>query len=628
MSNQGKVLAEVKKGQKLLDVVPDKTILIASIDGHLVDLATVLEKDAAVKFYNFDSEEGRGVLWHSTAHVMAQAVKKLFPAAKLAIGPAISEGFYYDFEMEKPFTPEDLNRIEEEMTNIIKADYPFLRIIKKKDEAVEFFNKQKEPYKVELLNEIQDEGISLYQDGDFIDLCRGPHIPDTGRIGAFKLLSVAGAYWRGVETNRMLSRIYGISFPAKEQLDEYLSRLEEAKKRDHRHLGAELDLFSIYEEAGAGLAFWHPKGMVLKRIIEDYWYKMHAAEGYLFVSSPHIARARLWHISGHYDYYRENMYPLDIEKEEYFLKPMNCPGHILIYKSKIHSYRDLPLKLAELGTVYRQERSGVLHGLLRVRGFTIDDAHIFCTPEQINDEIAMVIELAQKILKKFGFDRYQIELSVWDPQEKNKFLGSDVDWERAEASLVAALNKLGLPYKRMVGEAAFYGPKVDIKILDALGRPWQATTVQFDFNAPKRFNIRYMDKDGSHREVVIIHRAILGSVERFIGTLIEHYGGSFPFWLAPVQAIVLTITEKEVPYAEKIFNELISAGLRTELDIKNDKINYKIREAEVQKIPYMLIVGEREVVNDEVSVRRQKKGDLGRFKLNDFLSLFKSELDA
>ncbi|MEO0226144.1 MAG: threonine--tRNA ligase, partial [candidate division WOR-3 bacterium] len=434
------------------------------------------------------------------------------------------------------------------------------------------------------------------------------------------------AFWRGVETNRMLSRIYGISFPSREELDEYLKKLDEARKRDHRRLGVELELFNIYEAAGAGLVFWHPKGMRLKRIIEDYWYKMHEAEGYLFVNTPHIARGQLWHISGHYDYYFENMYTMNIEKEEFVLKPMNCPGHILIYQSRIRSYRDLPLRLAELGTVYRRERSGVLQGLLRVRGFTIDDAHIFCTPEQINDELVKVISLAQRILKKFGFEQYQVELSVWDPREKSKFLGSESEWLQAEEGLISALSKLSLPYKRMEGEAAFYGPKVDIKILDALGRPWQATTVQFDFNAPRRFNIRYMDRDGGHRQVVIIHRAILGSIERFIGTLIEHYGGAFPLWLAPVQVVILTITEKEIPYAEKIYNELNSAGLRVEINFKNEKINYKIREAEVQKIPYMIIIGEREVASGDLAIRRQKKGDLGRYKLSDFLNMIRTEI--
>ena len=628
MVEGSKSLIEVKKGQRLSLVVASGGALVAGLGGRLVDLSYVAEKDGLVRAYGFDSEEGREVFWHSTAHIMAQAVKNLFPGAKLAIGPSISEGFYYDFDVEKPFTPDDLKRIETEMIKIIQAGMRFERKVLSKKQAVDLFVRQGESYKVELLSEIEDEAVTVYENGDFVDLCRGPHITCTGKVGAFKLLAVAGAYWRGIESNRMLSRIYGISFPTKAELDDYMAKLEEAKKRDHRRLGVELDLFNMYEEAGAGLVFWLPKGTILKKAVEDYWYKMHAAEGYLFLSSPHIARGRLWHISGHYDYYFENMYTMAIEKEEYVLKPMNCPGHILIFKSKVRSYRELPMKLAELGTVYRNERSGVLHGLLRVRGFTIDDAHIFCTPEQINDEIVKVIDLAQRILKKFGFERYRLELSVWDPKDKAKYLGSDEEWSQAEAGLVYALNKLGLPYRRMEGEAAFYGPKVDIKILDALGRPWQATTVQFDFNAPRRFDIRYMDKDGSHRQVVIIHRAILGSVERFIGTLIEHYGGAFPLWLAPVQVAVLPITDKEIPYAEICLQELLRGGLRAELNLKSEKIGHKIREAEVQKVPYMLVIGEREVNSSEVSVRRQKKGDLGRFKLADFLNTIQAELDA
>ncbi len=619
-------IIQVKKGQRLSNLIKDQSVLVAAVGDQMVDLSHTVEDDLTVRLYDFNSEQGREVFWHSTSHILAQAVKHLFPDAKLAIGPAVSDGFYYDFDVDQPFSPEDLKKIESEMERIISADYPFERKVMEKDEAIRLFTRLGEPYKIELINEIEDQKVSVYQDGDFIDLCRGPHIPSTGRIGAFKLLSVAGAYWRGVETNRMLSRIYGISFPSREELDEYLKKLDEARKRDHRRLGVELELFNIYEAAGAGLVFWHPKGMRLKRIIEDYWYKMHEAEGYLFVNTPHIARGQLWHISGHYDYYFENMYTMNIEKEEFVLKPMNCPGHILIYQSRIRSYRDLPLRLAELGTVYRRERSGVLQGLLRVRGFTIDDAHIFCTPEQINDELVKVISLAQRILKKFGFEQYQVELSVWDPREKSKFLGSESEWLQAEEGLISALSKLSLPYKRMEGEAAFYGPKVDIKILDALGRPWQATTVQFDFNAPRRFNIRYMDRDGGHRQVVIIHRAILGSIERFIGTLIEHYGGAFPLWLAPVQVVILTITEKEIPYAEKIYNELNSAGLRVEINFKNEKINYKIREAEVQKIPYMIIIGEREVASGDLAIRRQKKGDLGRYKLSDFLNMIRTEI--
>ena len=620
----GKII-EAQPGIKVADLIRNKHAFAVRINSELKDLSSPINENCSLEVVDFSSETGKKVYWHSSSHIMAIAVKMLFPETKLAIGPAIDEGFYYDFDPKKPFSPEDLVKIEEKMKEIIEKDLPFERTVMKREVVVEFFSRRNETYKIELAKEIPDNEISLYHTGDFVDLCLGPHIPKTGMIGAFKLLSVAGAYWHGDSTQPMLSRIYGISFPSEVELKEYLKKQEEAARRDHRRLGAELELYSIFEETGAGLVVWHPKGNIIKRIVEEYWFKKHDEAEYEIVSTPHIARSHLWHQSGHYDYYRNKMYTLPVENEEYVLKPMNCPGHILIYKSKVRSYKELPFRLAELGTVYRHELSGTLHGLLRVRGFTIDDAHIFCAPEQINSELVKVIELAQHMLKKFGFDKYEVELSVWDPQDKGKYLGSEEAWARAESGLVAALEKLGLPYKRIVGEAAFYGPKVDIKILDALGRPWQATTIQFDFNLPKRFDIKYMDRDGSHKEVVVIHRAIYGSIERFIGTLIEHYGGAFPLWLAPIQVVVMPITDKEAKYAREIGDKCTKKGLRVELNGKSEKINYRIREAEVQKIPYILVIGQRENQSKTVSVRKRGRGNIGEMKLKDFFSLIEPE---
>ncbi len=494
-----------------------------------------------------------------------------------------------------------------------------------KEAANEFFKKQNESYKTEMIREIDDDKLSLYRNGAFVDLCRGPHIPSTGSIHAFKLLSLAGAYWRGDVNQPMLSRIYGIAFPSQEELSDYLEKIEEAKRRDHRKLGTELELFSIFDEAGAGLVYWHPKGTIIKKLTEDYWIEEHNAAGYQMISTPHIARGRLWHQSGHYDFYRDNMYTLPVENEEYVLKPMNCPGHILIYKSKIRSYKDLPIKYAELAAVYRNELSGTLHGLLRVRGFTMDDAHIFCRPDQIVEELTNVLKLTITILKKFGFEKFNVDLSVRDIDEKGKYMGSDEEWERAEQGLISALKRVDLTYKKQEGEAVFYGPKIDIKLLDALGREWQATTVQFDFNLSKRFNIEYMDRDGKHKEVIVIHRAIYGSLERFIGCLIEHYGGAFPLWLAPVQVMIMPITNKQDKYAEMIFKKCLRRKLRAELNEKSEKINYRIREAEIKKIPYILIVGKREIENKTVSVRKRGKVDMGEMNLKEFFKLTKKE---
>lgn len=620
----GKIM-EVEKGKRLNDLIKDKKYFAARINGELHDLSFEITKDCEIKLIDFYSEEGQKIYWHSSSHIMAMAVKMLFPEAKLAIGPAIDQGFYYDFDTKDPFSPEDLDKIGRKMQQLIEQDIAFERLTMSKIDAINMFEQQNESYKVELINGLEDSEISLYRNRDFTDLCRGPHVPSTGYIRAFKLLSLAGAYWRGDVNQAMLQRIYGISFPAQEDLDRYLERLEEAKKRDHRKLGSELELFSIFEEAGAGLVYWHPKGATLRRMIEEYWMKEHLAAGYLINTTPHIARGSLWHQSGHYDFYRENMYLLPVENEEYVLKPMNCPGHILIYKSKVRSYRELPIKYAELGTVYRKELSGTLHGLLRVRGLTIDDAHIFCQPEQIEDELTKVVELARKFLNRFGFDQFRVELSVRDPHEKKKYMGSDEEWEKAEKGLVAALERTQLEYTRIEGEAVFYGPKIDIKLIDALGRPWQATTIQFDFNLPRRFDIEYMDRDGKHKKVMVIHRAIYGSLERFIGCLIEHYAGSFPLWLAPVQVVVMPITDKESRYAARIVKKCLKQGLRVELNDKSEKINYRIREVEVQKVPYMLILGQREVVDKNVSVRKHGQGNLGQMTLKEFFNLVAKE---
>jgi len=616
---------KVDKDSPVRDLVKDNRIIAARLNGELCDLSRRITSDCELEFIDFSSDIGQKIYWHSASHIMAMAVKSLFPKAKYAIGPAIEQGFYYDFDVENPFSSEDLEKIEKKMREIIEKDIPFERIAMKKEAVIEFFTRREEDYKVELVREIPDLDVSLYRNNDFIDLCRGPHIPSTGYIKSFKLLSVAGAYWRGAIDQPMLSRIYGIAFPDSKELTSYLKKLEEAKQRDHRKLGAELELFSIFEEAGSGLVYWHPKGALLKRLVEEYWMHEHIKAGYQIVSTPHIARGHLWHRSGHYDFYREHMFVLPMDNEEYILKPMNCPGHILVYKSKVRSYKDLPFKLAELGQVYRNELSGTLHGLLRVRGITIDDGHIFCQPEQIEDELCKVLDLALKMLKKYGFEHYKIDLSVRDLKNKAKYLGSDKEWVRAEQGLINALKKKKLDYTKEEGEAVFYGPKIDIKLLDALGREWQATTIQFDFNLPKRFKIEYMDKDGKHKEVVAIHRAIYGSIERFIGCLIEHYKGAFPLWLSPIQLVVMPITNKQAKYANKILKRLEKRDLRAEINDKSEKINYRIREAEVQKIPYIIIVGKREVENNTISVRKHGKGDIGVMKYKDFLGMIKKE---
>jgi len=620
----GKII-EIERGKCISVLVKDRKYFAARVDGELRDLTAEITEDCTLELIDFSSADGKKIYWHSSSHVMAMAVRRLFPETKLAIGPAIDQGFYYDFDTKVPFSQTDLTKIEREMKQIIEQDIPFERIRMKNRAAVDFFGKINESYKVQLVEELEDDEISLYRNGDFVDLCRGPHVPSTGYLRSIKLLSLAGAYWRGDANEPMLSRIYGISFPEEGELNDYLKRIEEAKKRDHRRLGVELELFSIFEEAGAGLVYWHPKGATLRRIIEEYWMQEHLAAGYQINTTPHIARGHLWQQSGHYDFYKDNMYLLPVENEEYVLKPMNCPGHILIYKSKVRSYRELPLKFAEMGTVYRNELSGTLHGLLRVRGITIDDAHIFCQPEQIEDELTKVLELAKKILNRFGFNEFRVDLSVRDLDKNEKYMGTDEEWERAEKGLIAALERVGFAYTRMEGEAVFYGPKIDIKLLDALNRQWQATTIQFDFNLPRRLDIEYMDRDGHHKNVVVIHRAIYGSLERFIGCLIEHYAGSFPLWLAPVQVVVMPITDKENRYAEGILKKCRKQGLRAELNNKSEKINYRIREVEVSKVPYMLILGQREVVDKAISLRKHKEGNLGQMKLKEFFSLTTQE---
>ncbi len=622
-----KEIGDYPSGVRVEEVAKDLGLraVAAQVDGQIVNLDYRLQEGEGVRILTFDDPEGKKVFWHSTSHIMAQAVRELFPEVKLGIGPAIAQGFYYDFGERAPFSEEELGQIEKRMQEIVKANLPFQREEVSKEEALRIF--QGEDFKIQLIQEIEDERVTLYRQGGFVDLCRGPHLPSTGMIEAFKLLSVAGAYWKGDEKGPVMQRIYGISFPAKEDLERHLKNLREAKRRDHRRLGRELDLFSIHEEVGAGLVYWHPKGAVIRNIIEDFWKAEHIKRGYWPVYIPHIAKAHLWRTSGHYDFYRENMYFLQVEGEEYVLKPMNCPGHIIIYKSKKRSYRDLPIRYAELGTVYRAERSGVLHGMLRVRGFTQDDAHIFCRPDQLEEEILGVIDLAQFMLETFGYRDYEIDLSVRDPQHKEKYAGGDRDWERAEESLVSDLQKRGLVYRRAEGEAVFYGPKIDIKLLDALGRTWQGSTIQFDFNLPQRFDINYTDRDNSEKKVIMIHRALLGAMERFIGGLIEFYGGAFPLWLAPVQVVIMPITDSDRDYGELIRKRLFEEGIRVELDDRNEKIGHKIREAELQKVPYMLILGKREAQEGTVAVRQRRKGDLGQFDLSSFCERLQEEIE-
>ena len=558
-------------------------------------------------------------LRHSASHIMADAVKQLYPKVKLGIGPAIESGFYYDFERSTPFTPDELSKIEKRMYQIVKENQKFTKEEITKKDAQKLF--KKEPYKLELIKELQDTALSVYRHGKFADLCKGPHIGFTGEVKAFKLLSIAGAYWRGNENNPMLQRIYGTAFETQKELDNQLKLLEEAKKRDHRKLGKELGYFSIEDEVGAGLVLYHPKGAMLRMIIEDYIKKQHIKRGYQFVIGPHILKSDIWVRSGHYEYYKENMYIFKVEKQEFAIKPMNCPGHMLVYKSRIRSYRDLPLRLFELGTVYRNEKSGVLHGLLRVRGFTQDDAHIFCLKEQLQDEIIGVINFVKETLNVFGFDTFEIEISTRPP----KYIGKEGDWKEATDSLKNALEKIGLDYKINEGEGAFYGPKIDIKLKDALGRSWQCATVQCDFALPERFDLVYTDKDGNRVRPVMIHRVILGSIERFIGALMEHYRGAFPLWLAPEQVRLIPITSAQIDFTKKLSERLIENEIRTDVDTRSIKMQKKIRDAEIEKIPYMAIIGEKEAESDSISLRSKKSGNQGLIKIDDFLKKLKEE---
>jgi threonyl-tRNA synthetase len=617
-------------GSTPLDVAQDlgprlaKEAVVARVNGRLQGLNEPLSGDAVLEFLTFEDEEAQMVYRHSTAHVLAQAVKRLYPEARLAIGPAITDGFYYDFDVPRAFTPEDLERIEQEMARIIAADLPIERFELSREEALRLAAQAGENYKVELISDLgPDEVISFYRQGEFVDLCAGPHLPSTGRIKSFKLLNVAGAYWRGDERNKMLQRIYGTSFPKASLLKEYLFRLEEAKRRDHRKLGAMLDLFSIHE-AGPGFPFFHPKGMVLRNELERFWREEHLKNGYQEIRTPIILRQELWERSGHWDHYRENMYFTRIDDEDYAVKPMNCPGGILVYRSKLHSYRELPIRLGELGLVHRHELSGVLHGLMRVRCFTQDDAHIFCRPEQVEEEIVRILDLTEYFYRDvFGFD-YHVELST----KPEKAMGSDEIWELATNALRGALEVKGLSYKVNEGDGAFYGPKVDFHLRDCLGRTWQCGTIQVDFLMPEKFALTYIGEDGERHRPVMIHRVIYGSLERFIAILTEHFAGAFPVWLAPVQARVLPITDRHAEYGRQVTETLRQAGVRVEFDGRNEKVGYKIREAQLQKIPYMLVVGDREAATGTLSVRHRAEGDLGSFTLDDFISRIVREINT
>ncbi|MFC1568083.1 threonine--tRNA ligase [Candidatus Margulisiibacteriota bacterium] len=562
-------------------------------------------------------------LRHSASHIMAQAVIELFPGVKLGIGPSIESGFYYDFDMPEQITPEDLPKIEKKMKEIIKANQKFERIEMSKDEAIKLMEERGEKYKIELLHEIEGDKVTLYKNDDFIDLCRGPHVRYTKEIKAFKLLSVAGAYWHGIETNPMMQRIYGTAWASKEDLEKYLMNLEEAKKRDHRKLGKELDLFSFHEEAGAGFVYYHPKGAVIRNVIEDFLKQENLKRGYELVYIPHIAKVDLWNTSGHTNYYRENMYFMQIDEQDYVIKPMNCPGHIIIYKRKTNSYRDLPVRYFELGTVYRYEKSGVLHGLLRVRGFTQDDAHIFCRLDQLEGEIIAVLEFIDYVMKVFKFE-YVVNLST----RPEKFAGTVDNWDTATEILQRALQDRNVPFEVDPGAGVFYGPKIDIKLKDALGRVWQGPTVQVDFNLPERFCLNYTAADGTKKTPVMVHRAILGSIERFVGALIEHYSGAFPAWLAPVQVKVMPIADRHNPYAEKVAATLRQKGFRIELDLRREKIGAKIRDAQLQKVPYMIILGDKEEKDESISLRSRAKGDLGVKKLTEFTAELAKEIDS
>ena len=606
---------------QVMGTLPSEVFAV-KLDGVPRDLDTPLHSASSLEPVTFASPDGKDIYRHSSTHIMAQAVKDCFPTVNLTIGPAIEEGFYYDFAFERPFTPEDLERIERRAYEIIESDFPITRLEMPKSEAIQLFKNQGEAYKVELLEGIDDQVISMYQQGEFIDLCRGPHVGSTGKITALKLLSSAGAYWRGDERNPMLQRIYGTSFPSQEELDKHLAKLEEIKRRDHRKLGKELDLFSIQDETGPGLILWHPKGALIRLLIENFWREQHIKHGYELVYSPHVARLDLWKTSGHVDYYQENMFaPMAVESSEYQLKPMNCPFHIMVYKSHLRSYRDLPIRYGELGTVYRYERSGVLHGLMRVRGFTQDDAHLFCRPDQLAREVSKVLAFTTMMLRTFDFTDFEMFLST----RPEKAVGSLEQWDQATLALESALKAGQFDYRIDPGEGVFYGPKIDVKIRDALGRSWQCSTVQIDFNNPERFGLTYIGEDGKSHQPIMIHRALMGSIERFFGILLEHYAGAFPIWLAPVQARVLPISEKQRDYGISVVNQLVQAGCRAESDLRNEKVGLKIRESEKAKVPYMLVVGDREAQAQTISVRKRNGKSLGTMSVSEVVDLIRND---
>ena len=623
---------QVEKGSTPLEIAKSisnslaKRAIAAKFDGTIISLTEPLGNSGALQILTFKDEEGRDVFWHSSAHLMAQAIKRVFPDAQLGIGPSIADGFYYDIDLEHRITPEDFELLEQTMAKIVEENHPTVRKVFSPQEALDFFKKNNELLKVDLIEGLLDSGeeITVYEQGEFSDLCRGPHVPSTGYLGKnFKLLSTAGAYWHGDENNKMLQRIYAVNYPDKKMLKQHLKRIEEAKKRDHRRLGRELDLFSIQDDIGSGLILWHPKGALIRHIIESYWKEEHLKNGYDLVSTPHIAKHHLWETSGHSSFYQENMFkPMTVDEVDYQLKPMNCPFHMEIYNTKIRSYRDLPIRYAELGTVYRYERSGVLHGLMRVRGFTQDDAHIYCHPDQLTDEIIGVLDLNTEILGKFGFTEYDVYLST----RPEKYVGSEESWDHATDALRTALEQKNIDYTVDPGEGVFYGPKIDIKIKDVLGRSWQCSTIQVDFNLPERFDLSFVDADGQKHRPITIHRALLGSLERFFGILIEHYAGSFPLWLAPVQAILLPIADRHFEYAGRIKKALEAAGIRVTSDLRNEKVGFKIREAETAKIPYMLIIGDKEMEEESLSLRRKGEGDLGTVKLEALLKKIQAEL--
>ena len=589
----------------------------AKVNGNIVDLTFPLAENTAIEPVDVSSKEGLSILRHSISHVMAHAVQDVFKGAKVTIGPSIEDGFYYDFEYSETFTLDDFEKIEKRMKEIVASDYPFVREEMPREKAVEIFRQKGEDYKVELINDLPADVsiVSIYRDGDYIDLCRGPHIPSTGKIKAFKLLSVAGAYWRGDEKNKMLQRIYGTGFADRKQLEDYLNLLEEAKKRDHRRLGRELDLFQVNDEAGAGLIIFHPKGMLLRYLIEDWERKEHLKRGYDMVMGPQILKVDLWKKSGHFDHYRDNMYFTEVDEQTYGIKPMNCLSHMLIYKSKIRSYRDLPLRYFELGTVHRHEKTGVLHGLMRVRQFTQDDAHILCAPEQLNSEIRAIADFVNYAMGIFGFE-YEVELST-RPEHS---IGSDADWELATRALENALKDNGISYEVNEGDGAFYGPKIDFKLKDALKRKWQCATIQCDFTLPERFDLNYIGADGEKHRPVMLHRVILGAIERFMGVLIEHYAGAFPVWLSPTQCVLLTVTDKHIPYAQTVHERLIEAGIRSEKYFENEKLGYKIRQAQMQKMPYMLVIGDKEMEAGTVSPRARDGQNLGAMPVEQFIA--------